>query len=56
MVKTSASTLTNNKAMLGETDLMKRTTITKVSNVMNVKGMDTSELNVPPFSRNKRKG
>jgi len=49
MVKTSDSTLISNKAMQRMTKLMKRTINTKVSNVMNVKGMDTLELNVPLF-------
>jgi len=37
-------------------ELMKRTINTKVSNVMNVKGMDTLELNASLSSRSKRKG
>jgi len=56
MGRTSDSTLTSNKAMQRMTELMKRTTNTKVSNAMNVKGMVTLELSVPLFSISKRKG
>jgi len=47
MVRTSDSTLTGNKTLQRMTELMKRIINTNVSNVMNVKGMDTLELNVP---------
>jgi hypothetical protein len=55
VVKTTYSTLISNRAMEGMTELMTKTINTKVSNVMNVKGMDILELNVLLTSRNRRR-
>ena len=53
---TSDGTLTGNKVIKGMTEMKRRTAITKEYNVMSVKVMVTSELNVQLFSRSKRKG
>jgi hypothetical protein len=55
MVRTSDSTLAGNKTLQRMTELMKGIINTRVSNVMNVKAMDTLEMNVPCSSRIKRK-
>jgi len=55
MVRTSDPTLIINRIKRRWQDPMKRTFNTKVSNVMNVKYMAISELDVLLFYRNRRK-
>jgi len=56
MGRTSDSTLISNIETQGTIELMRRTNVTKGCSAMNVKVMVTSELNVQPFSRSRRKG
>ena len=56
MGETSDGTLTDNKLIKGMTEMKRKTAVTKEYNVMSVKVMVTSELNVQLSSRRKRKG
>ena len=53
---TSDGTLIGNKVIKGMTKMKRKTVGTKEYNIMSVKVMVTSELNVQLFSRSKRKG